>query len=53
MFEEQYRQDNERLHAPQALLGRIKAEAARDGGADGDRARRAAKRRLGTMGGPT
>ena len=48
MFEEQYRQDNERLHAPQALLGRIKAEAARDGGADGDRARRAAKRRPGT-----
>ena len=45
MFEEQYRQDNERLHAPKALLDRIKAETGRDGAADGSRTHRAGKMR--------
>ena len=47
MFEEQYRQDNERLHAPTALLDRIKAAAERDGAEAGGRVRRAGNVRLG------
>lgn len=47
MFEEQYRQDNERLHAPTALLDRIKAATERDGTEAGGRAHRAGNVRLG------
>lgn len=46
MFEEQYRQDNERLHAPTALLDRIKAATERDGTEAGGRAHRAGNVRL-------